>query len=368
MIETSVLANLMREPLLKYYDQNKRVLPWREDGTAYRIWISEIMLQQTRVEAVKPYFNRFIEALPTIYDLAKVEQEVLLKLWEGLGYYNRARNLQKAAQIIVAQYNGQLPSEYNELLALPGIGTYTAGAIASIAFQKKVPAVDGNVLRVMTRICEDDSDVLSAKVKKDWEEKMYDILSYERPGDFNQAMMEIGAMVCIPKGAPKCQICPFDFFCRANKNQSIEKYPYKAKKKKRIIEEKTLLILKDEDSIILLKRPEEGLLAGMYEFPSIEGKVSEQVVIDYLYKNGIKALHIEGLEDTKHIFTHKEWHMKAYSVRVDELATKRNSYRENSWILVSQEEAREVYPIPSAYAAYMKYLDIIIGYGVFDKE
>ena len=189
-------------PLLAWYDRGRRILPWREDPTPYHVWLSEIMLQQTRVEAVKPYYDRFLEALPDIASLAAVEEEKLLKLWEGLGYYNRARNLKKAAQILVSEYGGRMPDDYDKIVSLPGIGSYTAGAVASIAFGKPRPAVDGNVLRVLSRLRADDRDILSAQVKKSVEEELTDVMPADRPGDFNQALMELGATVCIPNGAP----------------------------------------------------------------------------------------------------------------------------------------------------------------------
>ena len=196
--------------LLHWYDYNKRILPWRENKDPYRIWISEIMLQQTRVEAVKPYFDRFMEVLPTVYDLAKVDDDRLMKLWEGLGYYNRARNLKAAAQTIVEEYGGQLPADYDKLLSLKGIGMYTAGAIGSIAFELQVPAVDGNVLRVLTRLWGDDSDILKDKTKKAMGRRVMEFMPEDRPGDFNQALIELGATVCVPNGQPLCDQCPWD--------------------------------------------------------------------------------------------------------------------------------------------------------------
>ena len=217
--------------LLHWYDYNKRLLPWRENKDPYRIWISEIMLQQTRVEAVKPYFDRFMEALPTVYDLAEVEDDRLMKLWEGLGYYNRARNLKAAAQTIVQEYGGQLPADYDKLLSLKGIGMYTAGAIGSIAFELQVPAVDGNVLRVLARLWGDDSDILKDKTKKDMGRRIMEFMPEDRPGDFNQALIELGATVCVPNGKPLCDQCPWDTVCRAYKEDLIDKLPVKTPKK-----------------------------------------------------------------------------------------------------------------------------------------
>ena len=363
--EREAVAASMAEPLLEYYDVHRRILPWREEPTAYRVWVSEIMLQQTRVEAVKPYFARFMEALPDIKSLAVAEEEQLLKLWEGLGYYSRVRNLGKAAKVVCEEYGGVMPSDVTSLLKLPGIGSYTAGAVASIAYGVVAPAVDGNVLRVMSRIFRDDRDVLSAAVKKDWEALITRTMPKDRPGDFNQAMMEIGAMVCVPNGAPKCDSCPFNQMCQAHLTGTELQYPYKAPKKQRVIEERTVLILRDENKTALLKRPAKGLLAGMYEFPIMDGHVAEEGVIQFLKEKGLDTLWITPLEDAKHIFSHKEWHMKGYMIRVDEL-TRGETPKE--WLFVEPKETKESYPIPSAYARYMKYLQVTVGYEVFKER
>ena len=223
------------KPLLKWYDNNRRILPWREDPAPYRIWVSEIMLQQTRVEAVKPYFQRFMETLPDIAALAQAPEEVLLKLWEGLGYYNRVRNLQKAAIQIMEDYGGVMPDSYEELLKLKGIGSYTAGAVSSIAYGKPNPAVDGNVLRVIARVRKDERCISEDKVKKAVEKDLWEVIPTDRPGDFNQAMMEIGACVCIPNGAPHCEECPLQQICLANADGTQLQYPNKAKAKERTV-------------------------------------------------------------------------------------------------------------------------------------
>ena len=338
------------EPLLAWYDRGRRILPWREEPTPYHVWVSEIMLQQTRVEAVKPYYDRFMKKLPDIAALAAAEEEVLLKLWEGLGYYNRVRNLNKAAVMIMEEYGGRMPDSYEELLKLPGIGSYTAGAIASIAYGKPVPAVDGNVLRVLSRLRLDERDIMQTNVKKQIEEELSYSMPRDRAGDFNQALMELGAMVCIPNGAPKCAECPWENLCLAHKEGREQEFPVKTKKKARTIEKKTILLIRDENKAALKKRPDKGLLAGMYEFPWIEGKLTEKEVLAYLKEIGLSVLHIKPLAESNHIFTHKEWHMTGYAVRVDELAPK----VENDMIYVNQKEAIEKYPIPSAFAAYLK--------------
>lgn len=351
-VELSVLDRIGR-PLLAWYDAGRRILPWREEPTPYHVWVSEIMLQQTRVEAVKPYYDRFMKQLPDIKALADAQEETLLKLWEGLGYYNRVRNLNKAARMIMEDYQGKMPDDYEELLKLPGIGGYTAGAIASIAYGRPVPAVDGNVLRVMSRLRCDDRDIMQQSVKKQVGEDLYGCIPYDRPGDFNQALMELGAMVCLPNGVPKCGECPWEEICMAHKSGTEMQFPVKSGKKERVIEEKTVIIIRDENKAALRKRPSKGLLAGMYEFPGVEGHLTAEEVLDYLKKQGFSVLQIRPLSESKHVFTHKEWHMTGYTVRVDELA-EREQLKNSDLIFVEKNEAKEKYPIPSAYSAYLR--------------
>lgn len=349
------------EPLLAWFYGHARVLPWREEPTPYRVWISEIMLQQTRVEAVKPYFERFMKALPDVAALAAVEEDKLLKLWEGLGYYNRARNLKKAAIIIQEKYQGELPSEVSPLMQLPGIGSYTAGAIASIAYQEPYPAVDGNVLRVISRVVEDYQDVLNQKVKKQYEDSLLKIMPTDCPGAFNQALMELGAVVCLPNGAPKCQECPWKSFCIARAKNCMLDLPHKAKKKKRIIEEKTVLLIQDEKKAAIRKRPDKGLLAGLYEFPMLDGFKTQKDVIQYVSELGFKSIHVKELPPSKHIFTHKEWHMIGYAVRVDELDRPGQNADLKGFEFIETRKTEESYPIPAAFAAYTQYLNIKLG-------
>lgn len=350
-VRLSVLDEIA-EPLLKWYDSGRRILPWRENPSPYHVWISEIMLQQTRVGAVKPYYDRFMQALPDIEHLAAAEEEELLKLWEGLGYYNRVRNLNKAAKIIVEEYGGNMPSEYEALTELPGIGSYTAGAISSIAYGKRVPAVDGNVLRVLTRLCCDERDIMQQSVRRQIEEELKPIIPKERAGDFNQALMELGATVCVPNGIPHCGECPWGKLCRAHERGKELRFPHKTPKKPRTIEEKTVLIIRDNSRTALRKRENSGLLAGMYEFPCLEGKLSGKQVLSYLKQEGLSVLKIEKLKESKHIFSHKEWHMIGYMIRVDELAARIGNEK---LLFVEKSETKEKYPIPSAYAAYMEF-------------
>ncbi len=349
------------EPLLKWYDKGRRILPWREDPQPYYVWLSEIMLQQTRVEAVKPYYDRFIQNVPDIQALAEMEEDKLVKLWEGLGYYNRVRNLQKAAKVIVKEYEGKMPSEYESLLELPGIGSYTAGAIASIAYGKAVPAVDGNVLRVLSRLRMDGEDILSQKTKTRVEKELREVIPANRPGDFNQALMELGAMVCLPNGEPKCDECPWEALCQAHHMGKTAEFPKKKAKKARKIEEKTVLVIQDEDRAAFRRRPEKGLLAGMYEFPVLEGRLTEDKVLEILGQMGLKVLRIRPIGEAKHIFSHKEWHMVGYAIKVDELERPEKPEFRQDWIFVDKNEVRENYPVPSAYAAYTEYLDIKLG-------
>ena len=256
------------KPIVKWYQEQEKILPWKQDKEPYHIWISEIMLQQTRIEAVKKYYTRFMEELPTIQHLAKVSDEKLLKLWEGLGYYNRARNLKKAAIQIEENYKGQMPTSYAELLNLSGIGEYTAGAIASISYQEKVPAVDGNVLRVVSRVLASKDDVLSPETKKRITKKLLEIMPDES-GDFNEGLMELGEKICLPNTIPLCEKCPIQQFCIANKENLTNEIPVRIKKQKRKVEKRTVFIVKYKDEIAIRKREKTGILANLYEFPNV---------------------------------------------------------------------------------------------------
>lgn len=256
------------KPIVKWYQEQEKILPWKQDKEPYHIWISEIMLQQTRIEAVKKYYTRFMKELPTIQHLAKVSDEKLLKLWEGLGYYNRAKNLKKAAIQIEEKYKGQMPTSYAELLNLSGIGEYTAGAIASISYQEKVPAVDGNVLRVVSRVLASKDDVLSLETKKGITKKLLGIMPDES-GDFNEGLMELGEKICLPNTIPLCEKCPIQQFCIANKEKLTNEIPVRIKKQKRKVEKRTVFIVKYKDEIAIRKREKTGILANLYEFPNV---------------------------------------------------------------------------------------------------
>ena len=350
-------------PLLTWYDNGRRILPWREDPTPYHVWISEIMLQQTRVEAVKPYFERFVKELPDVKALAECGEEQLLKLWEGLGYYNRVRNMQTAAKQIMQEYHGELPDDYEELLKLKGIGRYTAGAIASIAYGRPVPAVDGNVLRVLSRAAGDGRDIMAQSVKSNMEQQLQAVIPQEKAGMYNQALMELGATVCLPNGEPQCDKCPWQDMCIARKEERIAELPVKKKPKKRRIEERTVFLIRDGEKIVLKKRPSKGLLAGMYEFPNESGYMDRKEVVSYVDKMNLTPLYVERLPDAKHIFSHVEWHMAGYLIRVEELE------EQSSKILFAETaDFQKNYPMPSAFAAYMEYLNIRFGKERFSKE
>ena len=346
------MLNEIVQPLISWYRQNKRILPWRDQKNAYYTWVSEIMLQQTRVEAVKPYFLRFIGELPDVKALAECPEEKLMKLWEGLGYYNRVRNMQIAAQTVVSEYSGVLPASYEELLALKGIGSYTAGAIASIAYDIPVPAVDGNVLRVFSRITEDRQDIMKQSVRRQVEEKLLGIMPKEAPGDFNQALMELGAVVCVPNGPARCTECPVAAFCRAYHHGIVDELPVKAPKKKRTIENRTVLVIQDRERTAIHKRPQEGLLAGLYELPNVEGHLSMDEALQKVKEMNLEPLHIEPLPEAKHIFSHIEWRMTGYRIRVSSLEER----KESSFIFTEKKQSEKQYAIPSAFRAYIKYM------------
>lgn len=351
------------EPLLAWFQENARVLPWREEPTPYRVWVSEIMLQQTRVEAVKPYFECFTKTLPDVCALAECEEEKLLKLWEGLGYYNRVRNMQTAARTIMEEYDGKIPGDYEALLKLKGIGHYTAGAISSIAYGKPVPAVDGNVLRVITRVCADDSDIMKESFRRKVEEALKAIMPKERASAFNQALMELGAKVCIPNGEPLCHQCPWEGICEARKQDIWKELPVKKKNTTRRKEEKTIFVIRKNESVVLNKRPNKGLLAGLYEFPNVKGYLSEEEALSWVKEQNLKPLKIMPLEEAKHIFSHVEWHMKGYMVWIDEL-----EQEDSNFLFVEVETSERNYPIPAAFGAYTRYMNIKLGNERFLKS
>lgn len=315
--------NITKE-ILKWYDNNQRILPWREDKDPYKVWVSEIMLQQTRVETVIPYFNRFIDKLPTINDLAQIYDDELNKLWEGLGYYSRVRNLKKAAIKVVNEFDGVIPNTQNELESLPGIGPYTSGAILSIAYEKPYTAVDGNVLRVFSRVFGIKENIKDIKTKKAITKKVEELLPSKRIGDFNQALMEIGATVCLPSGKPKCERCPLHKKCVAKNDNLTDVIPHIERKIKRTTDNITVYIQTWDGLIAVERRPETGLLAGLYQFPNVLGKVNNKGEYSHSYT---------------HVFTHKTWNVDVYSLE---------EYNPN-YIWVTMEELKNSYSIPTAF-------------------
>ncbi|MDE6280408.1 MAG: A/G-specific adenine glycosylase [Oscillospiraceae bacterium] len=324
-------------PLLEWFRDNARPLPWRDDPTPYHVWLSEIMLQQTRVAAVLDYYKRFLVEAPDVAALAALPEERLMKLWQGLGYYSRARNLQKAAKVIVEDYGGTFPPDYAAIRALPGVGDYTAGAICSIAFGQAVPAVDGNVLRVYARIVGDDGDISTPQMKKQVTQALEAVIPVSAAGAFNQALMELGATVCVPRGAPLCDRCPAKGFCAALAQDRVGELPVKAPKKPRRVEERTVWLIFHASQVALRRRPGRGLLAGLWEFPNEPGDGPLPGAW------GINALSQEYAGQAKHIFTHIEWHMalRAVEAASDELPDR--------WVWADRMELEQKYAVPNAF-------------------
>jgi len=344
MMDKQELLNAMAVPLLAWYDEHKRILPWRGTKDPYRVWVSEIMLQQTRVAAVIPYYERWMTALPTVAHLAAVDEEQLMKLWQGLGYYSRARNLQKAAKVIMEEYGGVFPGNRKELLKLPGIGEYTAGAVASIAFDEPVPAVDGNVLRVAARVGNIVDNILDGKVKKNFQCWMEAAMPTCRPGEYNQALMDLGATVCLPNGQPLCASCPLRELCQAKRLGIQMELPLRTKKTGRRVEEMTVYLLLRENQVALRKRMDSGLLAGLWEFPHVPGALAESEAAVPLAEWGLTAKNWEKTLTAKHIFTHVEWRMTGYVVRV--------AGDGPDFIWADREELEKL-AIPSAFAKFL---------------
>lgn len=304
--------------LLAWYDAHRRFLPWREEKSPYRVWISEIMAQQTRIEAMLPYFERFIAELPDVESLAACDDDRLLKLWEGLGYYSRARNLKKAAIEIVERFGGELPADFELLKTLPGIGPYTAGAIASMAFGLPVIAADGNAYRIASRVLREEGELESSKTKKRLEAFLSERLPEERPADYNQALMDLGSGVCIPNGAPLCGSCPVRAYCLSAGREDAVEYPRKKPKKARRLEKLTVLVMRLADRTAFVRRKPEGVLSGMWGFPTFPGWLGAEEIRERIETAGWRVLSAEELGEQVHIFSHIEWHMKGYEVELAE--------------------------------------------------
>ena len=334
--------------LLPWYEQNKRDLPWRADRDPYHIWLSEIMLQQTRVEAVKGYYARFLDALPTIEALARCDDELLHKLWEGLGYYSRVRNLKKAAHAILNKHGGLFPTRYEEVLALPGIGDYTAGAVCSIAFHQKTPAVDGNVLRVLSRLRDDPSPIDLPQTKKEVR-ALLEAIYPENAGDFTQALMELGATLCGPNWKPRCHDCPCREICLGYKRGTADILPVKSPKKEKRQEDRTVFIFRCDGKYALQKRPDRGLLAGLWQFPNISGHFDTQALLSQAEAMGLHILSIHKVIERKHIFTHIIWNMKGVYLDVAEPA---GDFR---WM--TEEEINSQAALPTAFRLFWEERD-----------
>lgn len=342
MAATPNLSELPRL-LLPWYQQNHRELPWRTDRQPYHIWLSEIMLQQTRVEAVKGYYTRFLAALPDIPALAGCDDELLHKLWEGLGYYSRVRNLKKAAQVIMERYDGVFPTNHAQVLALPGIGAYTAGAICSIAFNQPTPAVDGNVLRVVSRLTDDPSPIDLPETKRRVNRLLSGIYPAEA-GDFTQALMELGATVCGPNRAPDCGRCPCKGLCLGFQKGTAEKLPVKSPKKQRRQEDHTVFILSCDGRFALEKRPEKGLLAGLWQFPNRPGKLDTRAALDAVTAMGLHPMELLREVEKTHIFTHIQWNMKGIYLEVAEAG--------GSFLWFTEEEINSHAALPTAFRQF----------------
>lgn len=338
--------------LIDWYTEIKRDLPWRKDQDPYKIWVSEIMLQQTKVDTVIPYFERFITKFPTVYDLAEAEAEDVLKAWEGLGYYSRARNLQSAVKEVVASYNGEVPNDVDKLGSLKGIGPYTKGAIMSIAFDQPEPAVDGNVMRVLSRVLLIKDDIAIARVKKDFEVYTKALISHTDPSSFNQGIMELGALVCTPR-SPMCLLCPVQTYCRAYAVGVESELPVKSKaKKKKKLHYAAFLIRNERGEIMIEKRPSIGLLADLWQFPMIEKTEDTSQSLEKAFENqyGFKVEKVEEAGKLKHVFTHLIWEIDVYKASTDIEATVIDP------ALFVKINDLEIYPTPVPHQKMRHYL------------
>ena len=342
-MEQNEIFAYLPQLLLPWYHANKRELPWRGEKDPYRIWLSEIMLQQTRVEAVKGYYARFLAKLPTIDALASADDELLHKLWEGLGYYSRVRNLKKAAQRIVSDHGGVFPRDFEAILDLPGIGDYTAGAVSSIAFDQPTPAVDGNVLRVVSRLTNDPTPIDLPAYKKQVRQSLAAIYPKEA-GDFTQALMELGATVCGPNRKPDCTGCPCRDICRARQKGTAEQLPVKLPKRGRRIEELTVFIISCGDEYALEKRPAKGLLAGLWQFPNVPGKLDTQQALETVEKMGLRPKNILLQVERAHIFTHVQWNMRGVYVEVLQ--------KNEAFIWLTADQIEQQAALPTAFRQF----------------
>ncbi|MBM7601942.1 A/G-specific adenine glycosylase [Virgibacillus halotolerans] len=341
-----------QQDLLTWYQANKRDLPWRADQDPYRVWVSEIMLQQTKVDTVIPYFQRFIDKYPTVYELADADPQDVLKAWEGLGYYSRARNLQNAVKEVVATYGGKVPKDREELGALKGIGPYTRGAILSIAYDQPEPAVDGNVMRVISRVLKIEENIAEQRVKKLFEAYVREIISVNDPASFNQALMELGALVCTPK-SPDCPVCPIKEHCTAYREGIQQELPIKTKaKKQKRIPYAVLLIKNQKEEYLIEKRPDSGLLANLWHFPMVPlEEVEFDEIANWIFREyGIRVTLHDKLGELKHVFTHLIWQLDIYNAETDDSNIK------HSELIFEEKRNLKAYPFPVSHLKMMKYL------------
>ena len=351
-MDTQTHLRAIVTPLCDWFDAGKRLLPWRIEPTPYRVWISEIMLQQTRIEAVIPYFERFMAELPDVPSLAAVDPDRLMKLWEGLGYYSRARNLQKAAHQITERYEGTLPADHEALRTLSGIGEYTAGAIASIAFGIPVPAVDGNVLRVLARLTGSHEDVMKPAVRKELTALAALLVPADRPASFNQGLMELGERVCVPNTTPHCEACPIAEHCAVAGSPEAATLPYRAPKKPRRIEHRTVYVMLTDETprrVLLHKRPAAGLLAGLWELPNTQDEEPFPLSLQTAGED-------MALTDSRHVFSHIEWRMRG-TLRIVKPTALPQGYE-----FVGLSELSADHALPTAFRAYAQMLPVWLGF------
>lgn len=344
--ENQTIIDQLPQYLLPWFQKNARDLPWRRDRIPYHVWLSEIMLQQTRVEAVRGYYTRFLEVCPDIAALAACPPETLNKLWQGLGYYTRVRNLQKAAQIICRDYDGVFPQDMREICKLPGIGPYTAGAIASICFAQPEPAIDGNVLRVITRVLAEPTPIERPALRREMRQALAKAYPIGHCGDFTQSLMELGALVCLPNGAPLCAQCPLRHLCRACQTGQTSNYPVRAPKVARREEEKTVWILHCGDTYALEKRPASGLLAGLWQYPNISEPYSAQQAIAQASQWGVHPQQLEKKISRQHIFTHIVWKMTAYYIQCATMSPR------FTWATAKQ--IQDEFALPTAFGMFFE--------------
>ena len=340
------LPETLVQKLCAWYDAGHRELPWRQDTRPYPVWLSEIMLQQTRVEAVKGYYARFLRELPTIEDLSRCPPDRLTKLWEGLGYYSRVRNLQKAAQVIQDTYGGRFPETFEAVRALPGIGDYTAGAICSICFGLPTPAVDGNVLRVLSRVMEDEAPITNQKTKNACREALVPVYQNGPRGTLTQALMELGAMVCVPNGAPRCESCPLREICLANLHGTQDKFPVKEAKRPKREEHRTVFVLQCEDALAVRKRPGKGLLAGLWELPNVEGTLPAEQALAFAEEAGCEPFELQKSVERTHVFTHIIWKMRCYYLLCRE--------KSPEFVWAGAERRRTDVALPTAFRMFVE--------------